>query len=128
MGCLLDAEEGLAGYPTVGDGLVVGFTGALANDYIESVVAQIKALSRALHAIAQNCYCFACEYFASFIECEFFASDDGFFHAAKIQFCHIVYYKFLFFYFLPLYACVDKAFSFAYNLACAFIALATFNS
>ena len=68
LGGLLNREERLARYPSVGDGLVVGLAFALADDDVEAVVAQVACLAGALDAIADDGDDLILQYFACFLQ------------------------------------------------------------
>ena len=80
----LDGEKSLAGNPSVGDGLVECLALTLADDHIEAVVFQVKALARALDSVAEHCYSFAGENLAGFFKRKFVAGDDCFLDPAEI--------------------------------------------
>ena len=68
LGCLLNAEQGLAGHPAVGYCLVVGLALTLANNHVETVVAQVASLSGTLDAIADDGDDLVLQYFTCFLE------------------------------------------------------------
>ena len=91
-----DLEEGLAGYPAVGDGFVPGLgVLALADDDVEAVVAQVHGLAGPLNAVADDGDGFVFQDLFRFAQREFFAGDDAFFYAAEVDFCHLFVVVFL---------------------------------
>ena len=68
LSCLLDREEGLAGNPSVGLGLLVGLAFTLTNDNVESIVAQVACLTRTLDTITDDGDCFILQYFTCFLQ------------------------------------------------------------
>ena len=85
---LLDAEEGLAGYPAVSHSLVVGLAWTLAYNDIEAVVLQVERLARALNAIAEHGDGLILEHFSCLFYRKLFAGHYILFDSAKIDFCH----------------------------------------
>src|SRR5262249_33240597 len=85
----LDVEERLAGDPAVADGAVptAGF-GALADDDLEAVVAEVERLGGALDTVADDRDGFAFQDLARPRHGEFLAGDDFYLRAAKIDDCH----------------------------------------
>ena len=49
--CLFYREQCFAGHPSIGHSLVISFTGTLAYDDVEAVVAEVTGLSRTLDTI-----------------------------------------------------------------------------
>ncbi len=91
LGGLFDFEERFARHPAVGDGLVPAFRAlALADDDVESVVAQVQRLAGALHAVADDGDGFVFEDFEGFLQGEFLAGYDVLFDVAEIDLCHDV--------------------------------------
>ena len=68
LGSLLNAEEGLARHPAVGNSLVVGLTLTLTDDDIEAVVTQVAGLSGTLHTVTDDGDDFVFQYFTRFLE------------------------------------------------------------
>jgi hypothetical protein len=81
---LLYGEQCLSGNPSVGHRLVVGLALTLSDDDIESIVAEIHALTRPLHAVAYHGYRFVLEYLAGLFKRIFLAGDDRFLYATEI--------------------------------------------
>ena len=89
-------EKSLARHPSVVDGFFECLALTLAHDNVEAVVAQVQALSGALHAVADNGDSLVFEHFAGFVESKFLAGHDGFFNTAKVKSCHMLYFLSLF--------------------------------
>ena len=88
VGSLLDGEQGFTGNPTVGNSLLIGLTLTLANDNVETVVAEVASLTRALNAIADNGDGLVLQDFTCFLKRKLLAGYHFFDNAAKIHFCH----------------------------------------
>ena len=88
LSSLLDREECLARYPTVSNGLVIGLALTLANDDVETIVAQVASLSRTLHTITDDGNNLILQYFTCFLKRELLAGDYSLDNATKIHFCH----------------------------------------
>lgn len=84
LGSFFNREERLTGHPTVGNSLVVGLAGALADDDVEAIVAEVHTLTGALYTVSYHCDCFILKHFAGFFEGEFVANDNSFFHTSKV--------------------------------------------
>ncbi len=86
--CLLNREESLSRYPSVGDSLLESLALTLANDYVESVIAKVASLSRTLHAIADHCYELIFENLTCLFQRKLLTCHYLFDNATKIHFCH----------------------------------------
>ncbi len=84
----LNRKQSLARHPAVGNSLVVCLSLALANYHIKTVIAQVKALPRPLHAVSKHSYSLVLKHFACLFQWKFIAGDYSFLNSAKIQFCH----------------------------------------
>ena len=65
---LLNREQRLAGYPTIGNSLLEGLSFTLTHDDIESVIAQVASLTRTLNTIANHSYRFVLQHFACLLQ------------------------------------------------------------
>ena len=68
LGSLLDGEERLARYPSVGHRLVESLALALSDNDVEAVVAQVTGLSGTLYAIADDGDGLVFQYFTCFFQ------------------------------------------------------------
>ena len=92
LASLFDFKKRLTGNPTVGNGLLPCFSAfTLSHNHIETVITQVKALSRALYAITDYRDHLIFEDFSCFFQWKFFTGNYIFVNSAKINYCHFVF-------------------------------------
>ena len=84
-----NAEERFSWHPSVGNRFLKSFSGALAYDYTETIIAQITSLTWSLNTVADNSNGFVGQNFTCFLKREFLARCHFFDDTAKIDLCHI---------------------------------------
>jgi hypothetical protein len=97
LGGFLDGEQSIARNPAIRDSAIpVSCSFALANDHFEAVVAHVQRLCGSLHTVTQHCHDFILQNIPRLLEWKFFARNDFFFRAAKIDLCHNKFSRFIY--------------------------------
>ena len=92
LASLFDFKKRLTGTPPVGNGLLPCFSAfTLSHNHIETVITQVKALSRSLYAITDYRDHLIFEDFSCFFQRKFFTGNYIFVNSAKINYCHFVF-------------------------------------
>ena len=93
---LLDAEQRLARYPTISNRLLESLALTLANDHVETIIAQVQALTRTLYAITNHCDCLVFQNLSCFLQRKLFTGHHILDNTAKIHLCHFFVTKLVF--------------------------------
>ena len=90
VGCFFNGEERLARNPSVGLCLLEGLALTLADDDVETIVAQVASLAGTLYAIADDGDSLVLQNLTCFLKRELLAGHNFLDDTAKIHFCHSI--------------------------------------